>query len=122
VQAAVAAGLERFRQPDVLVNVWNVQDTPKALIAVEDANHYGITNQDRDRAPIHPTLGQATAIETIGCWSGLFCDSEALLRSPYSPSGILRQVLPKASADRIFSTIKTLLMMSATQVTILIQT
>ncbi|HEY9600985.1 MAG TPA: hypothetical protein V6C85_05195 [Allocoleopsis sp.] len=27
-------------------------------------------------------------------------DSEALLRSPYSPSGILRQALPKASADR----------------------
>ena len=36
-----------------------------------------------------------------------FCDSEALLRSPYSPSGILRQALPlakrgeaQASADR----------------------
>ncbi|MEP0873468.1 hypothetical protein NDA01_27285 [Trichocoleus desertorum AS-A10] len=76
MQAAVAAGLERFRQSDVLVNVWNVQDTPKALIAVEDANHYGITNQDRD--PIHPTLGQATAIETIGCWSGLFLRSHLL--------------------------------------------
>ncbi|MBD2096723.1 hypothetical protein H6F90_16450 [Trichocoleus sp. FACHB-591] len=48
MQAAVAAELERFRQSDVLVNVWNVQDTPKALIAIEDANHYGITNQDRD--------------------------------------------------------------------------
>ncbi|WP_277881292.1 hypothetical protein [Leptolyngbya sp. FACHB-321] len=39
------------------------------MIAVEDANHYGIT---KDRDPIHPTLGQATVIETIECWSGLF--------------------------------------------------
>lgn len=29
--------------------------------------------------------------------------SEALLRSPYSPSGILRQALPKASADRVYT-------------------
>ena len=43
-----------------------------------------------------------------------FCDSEALLRSPLA--------LPKASADRIFSTIKALLIMSTTQVTLLIQT
>jgi hypothetical protein len=31
-------------------------------------------------------------------------DSEALLRSPYSPSGILRQALANASTDRIIET------------------
>ncbi|MBD3886423.1 ScyD/ScyE family protein [Phormidium tenue FACHB-886] len=56
----------------------NVQDTPKALIAVEGANHYGITNQDSDRDPTRPTLGQATATETIGRWSGLFLRSHLL--------------------------------------------
>ena len=32
-------------------------------------------------------------------------DSEALLRSPYSPSGILRQALPKTSADRVWEVV-----------------
>jgi 3-oxoacyl-[acyl-carrier protein] reductase len=32
-------------------------------------------------------------------------DSEALLRSPYSPSGILRQALPKRRADRVIDEI-----------------
>ena len=37
-------------------------------------------------------------VEESDCPKGaaLSCDSEALLRSPYSPSGILRQALPLA--------------------------
>ncbi|MBD1871543.1 hypothetical protein H6F95_30430 [Cyanobacteria bacterium FACHB-471] len=44
----------------------NVQDTPKALIAVEGANHYSITNQDSDRDPTRPTLDQTLATEAFG--------------------------------------------------------
>jgi dienelactone hydrolase len=56
-----------------------IQDPPKALIAVEGANHYGITNQDNaKRDPKRPTLAQATATETIARWSGLFLRSHLL--------------------------------------------
>ncbi len=56
-----------------------IQDPPKALITVEDANHYGITNTDNlTREPIRPTLDQATAIGAIGRWSGLFLRSHLL--------------------------------------------
>lgn len=57
----------------------NVQDPPKALITIEGANHYGITNEDNpEREPNRPTLDQATAVETIGRWSGLFLRSHLL--------------------------------------------
>ncbi|WP_225895353.1 chlorophyllase [Leptolyngbya sp. NIES-2104] len=57
-----------------------VQDPSKALITVEGANHYGITNQDSDRDSVCPTLDQATAngatlavsASQRGRWSGLF--------------------------------------------------
>lgn len=55
-----------------------IQDSPKALVTVEGANHYGITNQDRDRDPSRPTLDQATATGAIGRWSGLFLRSHLL--------------------------------------------
>ncbi|XGV97620.1 MAG: ScyD/ScyE family protein [Leptolyngbya sp. BL-A-14] len=55
-----------------------IQDLPKALITVEGANHYGITNQDSNRDPSRPTLDQATATEAIGRWSGLFLRSQLL--------------------------------------------
>jgi dienelactone hydrolase len=55
-----------------------IQDPLKTLITVEGANHYGITNQDRDRDPSRPTLDQATANGTIGQWSGLFLRSQLL--------------------------------------------
>jgi dienelactone hydrolase len=46
---------------------------PKALITVEGANHYGITNLDNPiREPNRPTLAQSTTTETIARWSGLF--------------------------------------------------
>jgi hypothetical protein len=50
-----------------------IQDPPKALIAVEGANHYGITNEDNvTREPNRPTLDQGMATEAIGRWSGRF--------------------------------------------------
>jgi dienelactone hydrolase len=56
-----------------------IQDPPKALIAVEGANHYGITNEDNvTRDPNRPALAQATATEAIGRWSGLFLRSHLL--------------------------------------------
>lgn len=56
-----------------------IQDTPKALIAIEGANHYGITNTDNlTREQNRPTLDQATATAAIGRWSGLFLRSHLL--------------------------------------------
>jgi Chlorophyllase enzyme len=56
-----------------------ILNPPKALITVEGANHYGITNEDNPaREPNRPTLDQATATETIGRWSGLFLRSQLL--------------------------------------------
>lgn len=50
----------------------SIEDSPKALITVEGANHYGITNEDNLRDPLRPTLEQDIANETIARWSGLF--------------------------------------------------
>ncbi|OWY64051.1 chlorophyllase [cyanobacterium TDX16] len=56
-----------------------IQDSPKALIAVKGANHYGITNEDNaTRDPNRPTLEQGTATEAIARWSGLFLRSHLL--------------------------------------------
>jgi hypothetical protein len=55
-----------------------IPDPTKALITVEGANHYGITNQDSDRDPSRPTLDQATATGAIGRWSGLFLRAQLL--------------------------------------------
>lgn len=56
-----------------------IEDAPKALVAVDGANHYGITNQDNTtRDPSRPTLDQITATETIGRWSGLFLRAHLL--------------------------------------------
>lgn len=56
-----------------------IQDPPKALIVVDGANHYSITNADNvARDPNRPTLDQATANDAIGRWSGLFLRSHLL--------------------------------------------
>lgn len=56
-----------------------VQDSPKALVAVEGANHYSITNEDdAARDPSRPTLDQTTATDAIGRWSGLFLRAHLL--------------------------------------------
>jgi dienelactone hydrolase len=50
-----------------------ILNPPKALITIEGANHYGITNLDNPiREPNRPTLAQFTTTETIARWSGLF--------------------------------------------------
>lgn len=50
-----------------------IQDSPKALLSVLGANHYGITNEDNlIREPVRPTLEQDVATESIARWSALF--------------------------------------------------
>lgn len=57
----------------------NIQDTPKALIAIEGANHYSIANADNvTLEPNRPTLDQVTATGAIGRWSGLFLRANLL--------------------------------------------
>ena len=64
---------------NVLATYQQIQDPPKALVAVLGANHYGVTNQDNLlRDPIRPTLDQAIATETIARWSALFLQATAL--------------------------------------------
>ncbi|WGV25835.1 alpha/beta hydrolase family protein [Halotia branconii] len=56
-----------------------ILNPPKVSVTVEGANHYSITNVDNpEREPNRPTLGQTTATETIGRWSGLFLRSHLL--------------------------------------------
>jgi dienelactone hydrolase len=61
-----------------------IQNPPKVLIRVEGANHYGITNENSDRAVNPPQLDQEEAIATIAHWAGQFLrahlwdDAEAL--------------------------------------------
>ncbi|MFN6471928.1 MAG: alpha/beta hydrolase family protein [Nostoc sp. SerVER01] len=53
-----------------------IQESPKALITIEGANHYGITNINNPPGarpdPNIPTLPQEKSIETIARWSALF--------------------------------------------------
>lgn len=63
----------------------NILNSPKLLVELEGANHYGITNEDNPiRAVNEPTLEQEIAIETTARWSGAFLrayvleDQEAL--------------------------------------------
>lgn len=53
-----------------------IQESPKALITIEGANHYGITNINNPPGarpdPNIPTLAQEKSIETIARWSALF--------------------------------------------------
>jgi hypothetical protein len=50
-----------------------ILNSPKALITVEGANHYSITNQDNlVREPSRSILDQSLGTETISRWSALF--------------------------------------------------
>lgn len=53
----------------------NIISSPKILVTVNGANHYGITNEDSLLDPTRPTLSQDIATETIARWSGLFLRS-----------------------------------------------
>lgn len=55
-----------------------IQDPPNALITIEGANHYGITNEDNFRDSVRPTLDQDIAIETSARWSSLFLRANVL--------------------------------------------
>ncbi|MDJ0716466.1 MAG: hypothetical protein QNJ54_20015 [Prochloraceae cyanobacterium] len=56
-----------------------IQNTPKALVTIEGANHYAITNEDNpQREPVRPTIDQGVATETVARWSGLFLRAHLL--------------------------------------------
>ncbi|MDX2231865.1 MAG: PEP-CTERM sorting domain-containing protein [Leptolyngbyaceae cyanobacterium bins.349] len=78
--ALIAGSLDGVAPLPLVTATYNqVQNLPKALITVNGANHYGITNVDnvqRDR--IRPTLEQAVATETIARWSALFLRANIL--------------------------------------------
>jgi dienelactone hydrolase len=57
----------------VVATYEQIQNPPKALIRVEGANHYGITNENNpDRAVNPPLIEQDQAIATIAYWTGQF--------------------------------------------------
>ncbi|MEO9124922.1 MAG: alpha/beta hydrolase [Microcoleus sp.] len=60
----------------------NIQTPPKVLIAVNNANHFSITNVDRppgaNPEPNTATLDRAVGIETIARWSALFLRANML--------------------------------------------
>jgi dienelactone hydrolase len=74
--AGTLDGIAKFE--NVAATYDNIQCPPKALIAIEGANHYSITNYDSKSDPTRPTLEQSTAIEAIGRWSGLFLRANLL--------------------------------------------
>lgn len=59
-----------------------IHDPPKALITVEGANHFGITNQNNPAGALpdasNPTLEQDKSVDTIARWSGLFLRAHVL--------------------------------------------
>ncbi|MGK7876872.1 MAG: hypothetical protein AB4426_27360 [Xenococcaceae cyanobacterium] len=60
----------------------NIQQSPKAYMTINGANHYGITNVEQPASgPLEinqPTLVQNLAIETIARLCGLFLRAYAL--------------------------------------------
>lgn len=60
----------------------NIQNSPKALISISGANHYGITNTNNPDRPLpdpnNPTIPQDVAVETVARWSGLFLRASIL--------------------------------------------
>jgi hypothetical protein len=63
--------------PDTTQTTYDlIQEPPKALITVNGANHYGITNINNPSGarpdPNIPILSQDKAVETIARWSALF--------------------------------------------------
>lgn len=77
--ALIAGSLDGVSDLDETQTTYQqIQTPPKALIVVNGANHYSITNQDSPRDPTRPTLNQAQAISTIARWSGLFLRAHLL--------------------------------------------
>lgn len=55
-----------------------IQDPPNALISIEGANHYSITNEDNLRDPLRPTLDQDLANAAIARWTSSFLRANVL--------------------------------------------
>ncbi len=72
----------------------NIQTPPKTLIAVNNANHFSITNVDRpvgaNPDPNTATLDRAVGIETIARWSALFLRAN-MLEDPVASNYIYSQ-------------------------------
>jgi predicted dienelactone hydrolase len=81
--ALVQGSRDGIATPEEANNTYvRIQDTPKALITVEGANHYGITDCNNPLGAVpdasSPTLKQTQSIETIARWSALFLRAHAL--------------------------------------------
>ena len=69
----IAGTLDGVISPKKVEETYNqIQESPKVLVNVLGANHYGITNEDNKRDQTRPTLPQEVATETIARWSALF--------------------------------------------------
>lgn len=59
-----------------------IDSPPKALITVEGANHFGITNQNNPEGAMpdasEPTIAQTESIETIAQWTSYFLRAHVL--------------------------------------------
>ncbi|MGF1482478.1 MAG: alpha/beta hydrolase family protein [Cyanophyceae cyanobacterium] len=81
--ALVQGSLDGVATPEEALATFNlIQDPPKALISVNGANHFSITNVDNPPGALpdfsNPTLAQDEAIETIARWSALFLRATVL--------------------------------------------
>jgi hypothetical protein len=74
VPLALIAGSEdgEANYERVLATYEQIQNPPRALIRVEGANHYGITNENSDRAVNPPQIEQCEAMATIAYWTAQF--------------------------------------------------
>ncbi|NEO74945.1 PEP-CTERM sorting domain-containing protein [Moorena sp. SIO4G3] len=81
--ALVQGSLDGVATPEEALATFElIQDSPKALITVAGANHFGITNVNNPPGArpdfSNPTLAQDEAIETIARWSALFLRANLL--------------------------------------------
>lgn len=81
--ALVQGSLDGVATPDEVQGTYElIQDPPKALITVDGANHFGITDVNNPAGarpdPSSPTLEQDEAIETIAGWSAIFLRAHVL--------------------------------------------
>jgi predicted dienelactone hydrolase len=87
--ALIQGSLDGATRPlDTAATYQKIQDSPKALITIEGANHYGITNTSQplnppgippiQADPIAPTLDQAQAIDRIAYQTALFFKTSSL--------------------------------------------
>jgi dienelactone hydrolase len=56
----------------VVATYEQIQNPPRALIRIEGANHYGITNENSDRAVNPSLIEQSEAVATIAYWTAQF--------------------------------------------------